>query len=61
MYEVEYRIRKDGITLHFINVASGQEIFHAKLSKAELLEMQSMLAKIVPLVGTKRERNEMAG
>jgi hypothetical protein len=57
MYEVEYRIRKDGITLHFMNVASGQEIFHVKLNKAELLEMQSMLAKIVPLVGTVKREN----
>lgn len=48
--EIEYRVRKDGITLHIINASSKQEIERIELSKKGALELQAMLTKLVPLI-----------
>lgn len=48
--DVEYRVKKDGITLHFINRSSRQEIEKLDLSKDGALEMLAMLTKLVPLI-----------
>lgn len=49
--EIEYRVRKDGITLHIVNASSKQEIERIELSKKGALELQAMLTKLVPLIG----------
>ena len=49
--EIEYRVRKDGITLHIVNASSKQEIRRIDLSKKGALELQAMLTKLIPLIG----------
>lgn len=49
--EIEYRLRKDGITLHIVNASSKQEICRIDLSKTGALELQAMLTKLIPLIG----------
>ena len=48
--EIEYRLRKDGITLHIVNASSKQEIRRIDLSKKGALELQAMLTKLIPLI-----------
>ena len=48
--EIEYRVRRDGITLHIINASSRQEIERIELSKEGALELQAMLTKLIPLI-----------
>ena len=48
--EIEYRVRKDGITLHIINASSKQEIERIDLNKKGALELQAMLTKLIPLI-----------
>ena len=54
--DVEYRIKKDGITLHFINRSSRQEIGNLELTKDGALEMLAMLTKLVPLIPDAKEQ-----
>ena len=53
--DVEYRVKKDGITLHFINRSSRQEIAKLDLSKDGALEMLAMLTKLIPLISDAKE------
>ena len=48
--EIEYRLRKDGITLHIVNASSKQEIRRIDLSKEGALALQAMLTKLIPLI-----------
>ena len=54
--DIEYRVKKDGITLHFINRSSRQEIERLDLSKDGALEMLAMLTKLVPLIPDAKEQ-----
>ena len=54
--DVEYRIKKDGITLHFINRSSRQEVGNLELTKDGALEMLEMLTKLVPLIPDAKEQ-----
>lgn len=54
--EIEYRVRKDGITLHIINASSRQEIRRIDLSKKGALELQAMLTKLIPLISDAKEQ-----
>lgn len=54
--EIEYRVRKDGITLHIINASSKQEIERIELSKKGALELQAMLTKLLPLISDAKEQ-----
>lgn len=54
--EIEYRVRKDGITLHIVNASSRQEIRRIDLSQKGALELQAMLTKLIPLISEKEER-----
>ena len=57
--EIEYRVRKDGITLHIVNASSKQEIRRIDLSKKGALELQAMLTKLIPLISD-AEKQETA-
>ena len=54
--DIEYRIKKDGITLHFINHSSRQEIERIDMNKDGALEMLEMLTKLVPLIPDAKEQ-----
>ena len=54
--EIEYRVRKDGITLHIVNASSKQEIRRIDLSKKGALELQAMLTKLLPLISDAKEQ-----
>lgn len=54
--DVEYRVKKDGITLHFINRSSRQEIGNLELTKDGALEMLAMLTKLIPLISDAKEQ-----
>ena len=54
--EIEYRVKKDGITLHFINPSSRQEIERFDMSKDGALEMLAMLTKLIPLISDAKEQ-----
>lgn len=54
--EIEYRIKKDGITLHIVNASSKQEIRRIDLSKKGALELQAMLTKLLPLISDAKEQ-----
>ena len=48
--EIEYRLRKDGITLHCLNASSRQQIAEVILNKAGAIAIRDTLAKLIPLV-----------
>ena len=48
--EIEYRLRKDGITLHCLNASSRQQIAEIILNKAGAITIRDTLAKLIPLV-----------
>ena len=48
--EIEYRLRKDGITLHCLNASSRQQIAEIILNKAGAIDIRDTLAKLIPLI-----------
>ena len=54
--DIEYRIKKDGITLHFINRSSREEVERVDMNKEGALEMLAMLTKLVPLIPDAKEQ-----
>lgn len=54
--EIEYRLRKDGITLHCLNASSRQQIAEVILNKAGAIAMCDTLAKLIPLVPDAKEQ-----
>lgn len=58
--EIEYRLRKDGITLHCLNASSRQQIAEVILNRAGAIAMRDTLAKLVPLVPDDAKKQEAA-